>query len=149
MKLWSRGAPGDPDLAQSFFLQGIDTIRGGAIFALAIFGFWIMAINLVYRQLYVWPYLINALLALWVGIPGFTRTIGSATWDRAKAYGESLRGQSMLDDIMGPLSVIPAGHWLLTAGGALVLIVLLKGILGGAGKGRAAGEAEGGRRGRR
>jgi hypothetical protein len=145
---WSRGVPSDVDFVQSFYLQGIDTIRGAAIFALAIFGFWIMLINFVFRQLIVWPYLINALLALWVGIPGFTRTIGSDKWDRAKAYGDTLSNQSMLDDIMHPLSTIPGGFWLLTAGGALVLIVLLKGILGGASKGRGAGD-EGGRRGRR
>ena len=123
---------------------GLDTIRGAVIFALSIFGFWIMGINLAFRQLIVWPFFLNALIALWVGIPGFTGTIGSDKWQRAKEYVEGLRGESILDRIMGPLSTIPAGHWLLTAGGALVLIVLLKGVLGGASKGRAEAATAGG-----
>jgi hypothetical protein len=128
---WSRGAPGDPGLASSYWLSGLDTIRGALIFALAIHGFWIMFFNVWFRQMIVWPYLLNALLALWVGIPGFTGTIGSAKWEAAQKYVDAQTSKSLLDPILTPLATIPAGHWLLTLGGAIVLIVLLKGILAG------------------
>ena len=38
------------------------------------------------------------------------------------------------------------GYWLLTAGGALVLIVLLRGVISGAGKAKAKAAAQGSRR---
>jgi hypothetical protein len=138
--------------------SGLETIRGAAIFGLSLFGFWIMVINVWHRQLIVWPYLLNALLALWVGIPGFTNAFGSEAWDRSSEWLKAQPGShSFLEKAMTPLSNIAPGYWLLTAGGALVLIVLVKGILGGASQSRAAaaseaasgGGAAGGRRRRR
>lgn len=128
---WSRAAPGqvgDP----STYINGLDTIRGALIFVLAIYGFWTLALSLWFRQVVVWPFLINALLALWVGIAGFTRTIGSDSWDQACTYLDHMPSRSFLDKGMIPLSSIPPGYWLLTVGGALVLIVLLKGVISGA-----------------
>jgi hypothetical protein len=148
LAVWARAVPGETfDPSQA--ITGLDTIRGGIIFALAIYGFWTFALNVWFRQLVVWPYLVNALLALWVGIPGFTHNIGSDRWDAANAY-LAKHAHSMLDNALTPLSVIPPGFWLLTIGGALVLIVLLKGIIGGASRSRAAAaEAGAGRRRRR
>ncbi|MHC5011652.1 MAG: hypothetical protein ACYTG6_12020 [Planctomycetota bacterium] len=132
-------------------LTGLDTIRGALIFALAIYGFWTMVFNIWHRQLVVWPFLLNALLALWVGIPGFTSRIGSQAWDDAIHYVDKVMpSKTMLDWILTPLSTIPPGHWLLTLGGAIVLIVLLKGVLGGHSKSRSTtAEESGGRRRRR
>lgn len=144
---WSRAAPGvagDP----STWLHGLDTIRGSAIFVLAIFGFWMLALNFRYRQSVVWPFLLNAILALWVGIPGFTRTIGSERWDTAVAFVDDMAKKSFLDKVFIPLSSVPPAYWLLTFGGAIVLIVLLKGVMSGASAAKQSAAA-GGRRRRR
>lgn len=113
-------------------MNGLDTIRGALLFALALFGFWIFWLNVRYRQLVVWPFLLNALLALWVGIPGFTRAFGSERMAEADRYVENLASKTLLDKVTVPLTTIPPGHWLLTFAGALVLVVLLKGVISGA-----------------
>ncbi len=88
---WSRMSAGlvssaeDPTTWVANQINGLDTIRGTIIFALSLYGFWTIVFNIWYRQLKIWPFLINALLALWVGIPAFTSGIGSARWDAAKA----------------------------------------------------------------
>lgn len=142
-----------PDVANpALFANGLDSVRGALIFGLSLFGFWIMAINIWFRQLIVWPFLLNAIFGLWVGIPGFTGTIGSEKWERANAYIDTLKkteSVSLLQEYGMPLSMVPPGAWLLTIGGVLVLIVLLKGILGGAKSARTTGAGDGGRRRRR
>jgi hypothetical protein len=129
---WNRGpvdaAPGSVPL-----VHGVDSIAGAAIFALSLYGFWIATFNLRHRPMVIWPFLVNALIALVVGISGFTRAIGSEAWDHALRYRESL---------------VAPGYWLLVAGGMLVLFVLVGGIMKGASKAKAA-QAEGGARRRR
>lgn len=132
---WSRAVPGDAANPANH-IHGLDTVRGALIFALALYGFVIIYVNIRFRQTRVLPIFMNALFALWVGIPGFTRMIGSAEWDQAKAHVEHLKqtvgGVSILDDFLIPLSAIAPGYWMLTAGGLLVLLVLVRGVLAGA-----------------
>lgn len=112
------------------YYNGLSTIRGSLIFMFAIFGFFIFVVCIRFRQVIIWPFLLNALFALWVGIPGFTNNVGSARWEAAQDYMDA-KTASILEKIMAPLSTVPPGHWLLTFGGALVLIVLLKGVFSG------------------
>jgi hypothetical protein len=145
---WGRLMPWDPgfDANQGrSYLTGLDTIRGGLIFALALHGFWTLFLNFRYRQTVVWPFLINAIFALWVGIPGFTSNFGSDRWTAATEYMDG-QTASFLAKGMAPLSNTAPGFWLLTAGGALVLIVLLKGVISGAGKAKAKAAQQGSRR---
>ncbi|MFV1959390.1 MAG: hypothetical protein ACC662_08255 [Planctomycetota bacterium] len=136
---WNRQLPWDEGTVRAF--NGLSTIRGAFIFALAIYGFWILLVNVRWRQLILWPFLLNAILALWVGIGGFVGTIGSARWDGANDHVQQLKetvGVSFLDQALIPLSSIAPGFWLLLLGGALVVILLVKGILGGASQAKAA-----------
>ncbi len=132
---WSRAVPGDV-ANPSTYIHGLDTVRGALIFALALYGFVVIYVNIRFRQTRVLPIFMNALFALWVGIPGFTRMIGSDAWVQAKAHVEHLKqtvgGVSILDDFLIPLSAIAPGYWMLTAGGLLVLLVLVRGVLAGA-----------------
>ncbi len=143
---WDRPLPWDSGPVRTF--TGLDTIRGGLIFALALYGFWILVFDIWYRQLKIWPFLLNALVALWVGIGGIASTVGSPRMDGASGY---LKNQttSLLDSILAPLSSIAPGFWLLTAGGAIVFIVLLRGLMGGRAAAKAAVQSGAGSRRRR
>jgi hypothetical protein len=126
---WTRAVPGvqgDPSL----YITGLDTIRGSFIFALAIYGFWTAVFNVWHGQMKVWPYLLNAVLALWIGIGGFVAEIGSERWDQAKAYLDT-HNHSFLENATVPLSVVAPGFWLLAAGGLIVIWIILHGLLGG------------------
>jgi hypothetical protein len=142
---WNRGAPGEA-VNRAVLDTGLDTVRGGAIFALALYGFWASIFNVWGRQMIVWPFLLNAMLGLWIGIAGFTRGIGGDAWEAAKKQLSTQEDKTLLDDWFAPLSTIAPGYWLLTAGGILVMVVILKGILGGAAKAKAAAAAGGPRR---
>lgn len=151
---WMRSTPGDPAGDPSTYIRGVDTIRGGLIFALSIYGFWTAVFNIWHAQMKVWPYLLGATLALWVGIGGIMHTVGGEEWDKAIAYKndfERYGGKSYLDDMMVPLSTIPPAYWLLTAGGLVVAWVIINGILQGSQQAKAtkAEEATSGRRRRR
>ena len=145
--VWQRRLDWDPENSRAAF-TGLSTIRGGLIFALAIHGFWTLWLNFKYRQTVVWPFLINAIFALWVGIPGFTSNFGSDRWTAAVEYMDR-QTASFLAKFMAPFSNTAPGYWLLTAGGALVLIVLLKGVISGAGQAKAKAKAQQGSRRRR
>jgi len=141
--VWDRTL--DWDIAPRAAFTGLSTIRGGLIFALALHGFWTIVVNFRYRQTIVWPFLLNAIFALWVGIPGFTNNFGSARWTAATDHMNRVSA-SLLAKIMAPFSNTAPGYWLLTAGGALVLIVLLTGVISGASRTKAKAAAGGGRR---
>lgn len=143
---WDRTLDWDASPRAAF--TGLSTIRGGLIFALALHGFWTLFLNFRYRQTIVWPFLLNAIFALWVGIPGFTGNFGSDRWTAAKEYMDG-QTASFLAKFLAPFSNTAPGYWLLTAGGALVLIVLLKGVISGASKTKAKAAAGGGGRRRR
>lgn len=146
---WTRAGVhevGDP----STYISGLDTIRGGLIFALAIYGFWTAYFNILQGQMKVWPYLLNALLGLWVGIGGLMAGIGGENWDKAKAWlDEPGRKTRMLDDLLVPLSTVAPGYWLLTGGGLIVAFVILNGLLQGRQSTKAQAAEEGATSGRR
>jgi hypothetical protein len=140
---WTRAAPGengDP----STYITGLHTIRGAFIFALSIYGFWTAVFNLYSGQMKVWPYVLNSVLALWVGVAGFAHGIGGEAWKKAGEYLDSLESKMVLDDITVRLSVIAPGCWLLTLGGVLVLWLILSGIMKGAQQSKAGEPAEAG-----
>lgn len=139
---WTRSAPGDPPGDPSTYITGLHTIRGAFIFALSIYGFWTAVFNIYSAQMKVWPYLLNAVLALWVGIGGIAQAIGGEAWDKAGAYLDSLESKKVLDDILVRFSVIPPGCWLLAFGGLLVVWVILSGLLKGAQQTKSAAAAE-------
>jgi len=138
---WMRSAPGDPAGDPSTYVTGLHTIRGGFIFALSIYGFWTAIFNVWHGQMKVWPYLLNAVLALWVGIAGFAHTIGGEEWDKAKNYLETLESKKMLDDILVPLSTVAPGYWLLSLGGVIVVWVIINGLMKGSASAKGAAPA--------
>lgn len=143
---WTRSTPGDPAGDPSTYITGLHTIRGAFIFALAIYGFWTAVFNIWHAQMKVWPYLLNAVLALWVGVSGFAQGIGGEEWDKAGEYLKSLESKKVLDDILVRFSVIAPGYWLLTFGGLIVAWVIVNGLMKGAQQSEAAKAREAGDR---
>src|SRR6186713_2014494 len=74
---WTGRAPDGPLGAK---ITGLDTIRGTLMFAIAIYGVISGVMNLLYRRMVVWPYLLNALFGLWIGLGGVVDAIGSPAW---------------------------------------------------------------------
>jgi hypothetical protein len=139
---WMRSAPGDPAGDPSTYVTGMHTIRGAFIFALSIYGFWTAVFNLWHGQMKVWPYLLNAVLALWVGIAGFAHTIGGTEWDKAKSYLETLESKKMLDDLLVPLSTVAPGYWLLSFGGLIVVWIIVTGLMKGSASAKSPASAD-------
>jgi hypothetical protein len=113
--------------------------------ALAIFGMFRAVISLFNRSMIVWPFFVNAMLALWVGISGISASTKSALW---KQYSE-MEHTTMAGKFEDPLRAIPPGFWLLTIAGALVVLVVLKGVVAGFASGggaKAAAKKDAGRR---
>lgn len=128
---WSRAEAGG-ETSTGALLHGLDTIRGAAIFALAMYGFWVSAVGLYTKRTVVWPFMLNALLALWVGLGGVIAGFKSEGFD--KAMENVPAGSSYLSKYLaGPGSIAP-GFWMLAAAGLLVIFLILKGLLGGASK---------------
>lgn len=117
----------------SLLFTGVDTIRGAMIFALSIYGFWTAVFNIWHAQMKVWPYLLAAMLALWVGLGAVINGIGGQQWDLAVRYkdSEAFGSKSLFDDLTVPLSTIAPGFWLLTFGGLIVVWVIINGLLQG------------------
>jgi hypothetical protein len=144
---WTRtgSVPGDPPGDPSTYITGLHTIRGAFIFALALYGFWTAAFNIWHGQMKIWPYVLNAILALWVGIAGFRHSIGGEEWARAREYldNEDI-GKPIADYLTVPLSTVAPGYWLLTFGGLIVVFVIVNGLLHGSKQVKAAAAAQGG-----
>ena len=102
------------------------------IFALAIYGFWTAVFNIWHRQMKIKPYLWNAILALYVGIEGIMGTIGSERWDKTVEYLRTMYPKRFYHDVTYRMGVLPAGQWMLTIGGVIVMVTLIKGIISGA-----------------
>jgi hypothetical protein len=147
---WYRATPGEA-ADPSLYIRGIDTIRGALIFALSLYGFWTAVFNIWHAQMKVWPYLLAAMLALWVGIGGFMSSIGGEQWEAAKAWKDSpeFGSKSMFDDMTVPLSTIAPGYWLLTFGGLIVVWVIINGLMQGSASAKAAAAEESQSSGRR
>lgn len=129
--------------------HGLETIRGSLVFALALYGFWSLAIGLYTKRTVVWPFLLNMLLSLWVGLGGVLRGIGGPEWDHAYTVLKDptkTASFSKLDEAFAGVSTIPPGYWMLAGGGLLVLFIIVKGIVGGAAKGKGQAATDGGER---
>jgi hypothetical protein len=131
---WRAAPYGDNNLGAAL-THGLETIRGSVIFALSIYGFCTLAIGLYTKRTVVWPFALNMLLGLWVGLGGVIRAIGGAEWDNAYTVLEK-QSHTKLDSALAGLSTIPPGYWMLAGGSLLVLFILVKGIVGGAAKGK-------------
>jgi uncharacterized membrane protein len=132
---WTRVPPGTTATSASL-IHGLDTIRGTTIFALALYGFWVSAVGLYTKRTVIWPFLLNAILALWVGLGGVIG--GISGFDKAIEEVKKRESYSALDTALaGPGSIAP-GAWMLAVSGLLVMFMILKGILGGASKAKAA-----------
>lgn len=141
---WTRAPYGDA-VNGGQLMHGLDTIRGAAIFALSIYGFWTTAIGLYTKRTLVWPFLLNALLGLWVGLGGVIKGLGGPAWDRAYQVlkdPEKTPSYSALDQALAGIGTISPGFWMLTGGSLLVLFMVVKGIVSGAAQSKA-GAAEG------
>jgi hypothetical protein len=134
-----RALPYGENIAGGNLTTGLGTIRGSLIFALAIYGFWSLGIGLYTKRTVVWPFLLNMLLGLWVGLGGVIRGIGSTEWHYAYKVlndPEKTTSYTKLDETLAGLSTIAPGYWMLTCGSMLVLFIIVKGIVGGAAKGK-------------
>ena len=136
--------PVDPSL----LLTGLDTIRGSLLFALSIYGFWTAVFNVWHAQMKVWPYLLSAILGLWVGIGGIVAGMNGDQWEYSKKYLETLESKTLMDDMLTPLGVIAPGYWLCAFGGIVVVWVIVMGLVQG-GQSAKASAAESGGSGRR
>lgn len=126
-------------------MNGLLTIRGSIMLALSIYGVASAYFSILNRKMVVWPFLLNALLALWLGLPAVSSAINGTEWNAWKQLADT-SGGSMMDKWFGGLRAIPPGILLLTIGGLLVAISILKGIVGGFVSGSAkakAAQAEG------
>lgn len=111
-------------------MNGLVTIRGCVMFALALYGVASAYFSILNRKMVVWPFLLNALIALWLGLPAVSSAIGGTAW---KAWGKHAEtaGGTMMDKWFGGMRAIPPGILLLTLGGLLVAISILKGVVAG------------------
>jgi hypothetical protein len=133
LSAWTR-APYGEAVDASKLMTGMDTIRGAAI---ALYGFWTTGIGLYTKKTKVWPFLLNAMLGLWVGLGGVIKGFGSPAWDEAYKVlkdPEKTPEYTALDQALVGLGTIAPGYWMLTGGSLLVLFIVLKGIMGGAAK---------------
>jgi hypothetical protein len=128
---WSQKRPTD--------FTGISTVRGSVMLALAVYGVFSGVLNVLYRRHTVWPTLVNSLLALWTGVGGILAVTETAAW---KAAGERTEQISFFEKYVGGyVRAIPPGFILLTVGGALVMMMIVKGLVAGAGSASARAKA--------
>ncbi len=114
---WDAGRPGK--------LYGISTIRGSMMLGLAAYGVFVAMLNIHHRRMVVWPFFLNALVALWTGLEVVFSVIGGADWN--KRIDESKHLLKFLDGV----KAIPPGMLMLVVAGLLVMIALLKGVIAG------------------
>ena len=133
-------APFWEDATPSNLIHGLDTIRGTFIFGLAIYGFWQCYLNIFHGQMKVWPFLINALVALTVAIGGISDGINR--WGEIGEQLKTLESKLLLHDVSYRLDAIPPGAFILAIGSFLVLWIILTGLM----RGKAASKGGGRRR---
>ena len=69
--------------------------------------------NILNRRMIMWPFLINCMLCLWVGIVGISNAAASPAWDAWTKKFENL-GILSLDHMMGQFRAIAPGMVMLT-----------------------------------
>ena len=108
--------------------HGLETIRGAAIFALALYAFWTLAIGLYTKRTVVGAAAQHALRFWWVSAPHPRDQ--SDEWKAAHVeFGEGIhraRQHAHRAEAIAP------GYWMLTGASLLVLFIIVKGIVGGA-----------------
>jgi len=109
-------------------LSGLSTIRGSFMFAIAIYGVFVALFNLLYKRMIVWPFFLNGVIALEVGLQGVSRSMGSTAWD---LWAEKTKGINWVEKLLGSWRAIPSAYLLFTFAGAIVLISIVKGVVAG------------------
>lgn len=109
-------------------IDGLQTIRGTFMFAIAIYGIFVAIFNVLFRRMIVWPFFMNGVLALWVGMIGLSRSMGSAAWE---SWALATKNGNFVEKLFGKWRAIPSGQLLLAFAGAIVLVSILKGVVGG------------------
>jgi hypothetical protein len=120
-------------------LDGLATVRGPLMLCLAIYGIFVAVFNVLYRRMVMWPFVLNCMVALWVGGAGVARAASSPAWD---AWGKKLKDTNLFDEYLGQLRAIPPGFLLLTLAGLLVALTLVKGVVAGFAAGAAKEKAK-------
>jgi hypothetical protein len=129
---WTQKRPAD--------FTGISTVRGSVMLALAVYGIFSGTINILFRRNVVWPTLINAIIALWTGIGGIMGAMETDAWTAA---GNRTDQVTFFEKYFGGyVRAIPPGFLLLTVGGALVMMMIVKGLVAGAGSASARAKAK-------
>jgi len=114
-------------------INGLDTIRGALMLAIAVYGLFVGVFNLLYRRLVMWPFVISGMLALWVGLSGVISASKSAAWERWATWAAK---HSLDEQVLGKFRAVPPGFILLTLAGVILLVKLVGGILAVATKGK-------------
>lgn len=142
---WEKALPG-VDADPSGYVYGLDTVRGAIVFALAIYGFFTCVTNVFFGQVRVWPFLLNAVVALTVGIGGISAGIDK--WDAVKTHLAAMPKTILFDEISYRVGAFAPGPLMLALGGFLVVWVILTGLMKGASASKSAnaGPAGGKRR---
>lgn len=109
-------------------ISGLSTIRGSFMFAIAIYGIFVALFNLLYKRMIVWPFFLNAVVALEVGLQGISRAKDSVAWE---LWAEKTKDINWVEKAIGAWRAIPSAFLLLTFAGAIVLISIVKGVVGG------------------
>lgn len=109
-------------------LGGLDTIRGSFMFAIALYGIIVAFFNLLHRRMIVWPFFLNGVLALEVGLTSLNRAMGSTAWEM---WAEKTKDMNWVEAWLGKLRAVPSSQLLLTFAGALILMSIIKGVVGG------------------
>ena len=109
-------------------LNGLETIRGSFMFAIALYGIIVALFNVLHRRMIVWPFFLNGVLALEVGLTSFSRAKGSAAW---VLWEKKTADLNFVEQWFGTLRAVPASQLLLIFAGSIVLISIIKGVVGG------------------
>ena len=109
-------------------LNGLQTIRGSFMFAIALYGIFVAIFNLLHRRMIVWPFFLNGVVALEVGLTSMSRCMNSTAWD---LWTKKTADMNWVETWLGKFRAVPASQLLLTFAGAIVLISIIKGVVGG------------------
>lgn len=109
-------------------LNGLTTIRGAFMFAIALYGIIVALFNLLHRRMIVWPFFLNGVIALEVGLTSISRCMGSAAWE---LWGKKTADINWVEGLIGKLRAVPSSQLLLTFAGALIVMSIIKGVVGG------------------